>query len=172
MATETLSVHPRGFLTPDDARSFDGYSVANAVAVRQALGERGCSCEPYEDVFTFNRWRAQGRIVRRGQHGIALRVYVTATARGEDADGGSFGLPLGGDRRANLHEVRDDRVPPPNRQRQARKDHGDQVPSIGRSLGKQLKPRRIELGSHAAALTRQDTGQALTQESAAGRQAA
>jgi len=87
MTVETLSVHPRGFLTPDDARSFDGYSVANAIAVRQALSERGCSCEPYEDVFTFNRWRAQGRIVRRGQHGIALRVYVTAMRGGEDADG-------------------------------------------------------------------------------------
>ena len=41
-----------------------------------------------------------------------------------------------------------------------------------REIPEQLKPRRIELGSHAAALTRQDTGQALAQESAAGRQAA
>src|SRR5438034_428572 len=64
MATESLSVHPRGFLTPEDARSFDGYSVANAIAVKTALAERGCACEPYEDVFTFNRWRAQGRLVR------------------------------------------------------------------------------------------------------------
>ncbi|HEV8670989.1 MAG TPA: ArdC family protein [Candidatus Limnocylindria bacterium] len=87
MATDSLSVHPRGFLTPEDARSFDGYSIANAIAVKTALAERGCACEPYEDVFTFNRWRAQGRIVRRGEHGIRLTVYITAMRAGEDADG-------------------------------------------------------------------------------------
>lgn len=34
-------------MSGDDARSFNGYSVANAITVKQALAERGCACEPY-----------------------------------------------------------------------------------------------------------------------------
>lgn len=73
----------RHHMTPDEARSFEGYSVANAIAVKTALSDRGCSCEPYADVFTFNRWRAQGRSVRRGEHGIRLTVYVTSSPLAE-----------------------------------------------------------------------------------------
>ena len=64
------------FETPQDARTFDTFSVANAVAVKTALAERGCPCEPYADVFTFRRWIAQGRAVRKGEHGIRLPIVV------------------------------------------------------------------------------------------------
>lgn len=75
------------FQTPDDARHFDGYSVANAALVLGALTERGCSCEPYQDVYTFARWRAQNRTVRRGEHGIRLPVIVTGSREVRDDDG-------------------------------------------------------------------------------------
>lgn len=80
-------------MTPEQARTFEGYSVANAVAVKTALAERGCACEPYADVFTFNRWRAQGRFVRKGEHGIRLTVYVAA--RRHDAVEDENGLEVG-----------------------------------------------------------------------------
>ncbi len=58
-------------MTPEAARSFDTYSAANAIAVKACFP---CGCEPYKDVFTFNRWKAQGYFVRRGEHGIHLAL--------------------------------------------------------------------------------------------------
>lgn len=71
-------------MSADDARTFDGYSLVNAGIVQVALAERGCSCQPYNDVFTFARWRAQGHTVRKGEHGIRLVVYVTAGATAQE----------------------------------------------------------------------------------------
>ena len=60
-------------MTADEARSFDRFSVANFSQVRSQLR---CSCNPYEDVFTFGRWRAQGYHVRKGEHGIRFTTMV------------------------------------------------------------------------------------------------
>ncbi len=51
-------------------------------------------------------------------------------------------------------------------------ENGLLVVELVREVPEQLKPRRIELGSHAAALTAQDNQQRLTQGSVAERQAA
>ena len=56
-------------LTPETARQFDRYSVGNAVKVKESLP---CGCEPYVDVFTYRRWKAQGFQVQRGQKAIKL----------------------------------------------------------------------------------------------------
>ena len=40
-----------------EAKSFDGYSASNAMLIYAALK---CSCEPYNNVFTYNRWKALG----------------------------------------------------------------------------------------------------------------
>ena len=55
--------------TPQTARQFDRFSVANAVTVKKSLP---CGCEPYVDVFTYRRWKAQGFQVQRGQKAIKL----------------------------------------------------------------------------------------------------
>ena len=55
--------------TPETARQFDRFSVANAVTVKKSLP---CGCEPYVDVFTYRRWKAQGFQVQRGQKAIKL----------------------------------------------------------------------------------------------------
>lgn len=68
-------------MTAETARTFNGYSVANAVTVTAALRDRGCSCEPYADVFTFNRWRAQGRTVRKGEQRTPSPRRGTTTPR-------------------------------------------------------------------------------------------
>jgi len=60
--------------TPETARHFDRFSVANAVAVKQALP---CGCEPYRDVFTYRRWKAQGYQVQRGERAIRLPLIYS-----------------------------------------------------------------------------------------------
>ena len=40
-----------------EARQFNTFSVANSIAVETALD---CGCQAYRDVFTYNRWKAQG----------------------------------------------------------------------------------------------------------------
>jgi hypothetical protein len=67
--------------------------MANALQVTAALADRHCACEPYADVFTFGRWRAQGRTVRRGEHGIRLTVYIAA--RRHDAIDDASGTEAG-----------------------------------------------------------------------------
>jgi len=62
--------------TPETARQFDRFSVANAVTVKQALP---CGCEPYRDVFTYRRWKAQGFQVQRGEKAIRLPLIYSRT---------------------------------------------------------------------------------------------
>ena len=59
-------------MSAEQARQFDGVSVANYAAAKAAF--EACGCEPYADVFTFNRWKAQGYFVRRGEHGVRLPI--------------------------------------------------------------------------------------------------
>lgn len=77
MATRTRS------FDPETARHFDRFSVANAVTVKQALP---CGCEPYQDVFTYNRWKAQGYQVQRGEK--ALRLPLVKSVTDTDPDTG------------------------------------------------------------------------------------
>ena len=65
-------------MTADEARSFDRVSVANAVAVQQALD---CGCQPYRSVFTYRRWKAQGFQVQRGEKAIRLPLIYARTEK-------------------------------------------------------------------------------------------
>jgi len=62
-------------MSAEQARQFDGVSVANYAAAKMAFA--ACGCEPYSDVFTFRRWKAQGYYVRRGEHGVRLPIVKT-----------------------------------------------------------------------------------------------
>jgi hypothetical protein len=59
--------------TPETAQSFNRYSSQNAATVKMRLA---CGCEPYKDVFTYNRWLAMGYQVQRGEHSIKIPVIV------------------------------------------------------------------------------------------------
>ena len=61
-------------MTADDARRFDGASIPNTIAVLTALE---CNCQPYQDVFTYNRWKAQGFQVQRGEKSIRLPLFYS-----------------------------------------------------------------------------------------------
>lgn len=55
------------------ARSFDRHDTMNATMVATLFK---CGCKPYEDIFTFNRWKAQGWFVRKGEKGVRLDVFA------------------------------------------------------------------------------------------------
>lgn len=69
--------------TPQEATRFQHYSGVNSNIVRTVLK---CGCKPYEDVFTYNRWKAQGYQVMRGEHSIKLAVIIEKEV--ENNDGG------------------------------------------------------------------------------------
>ena len=65
-----------------EAHSFSRYSAANSTKVKAVLK---CGCEPYRDVFTYNRWLAQGFQVQRGERAIALPVIVQRVDEEDEA---------------------------------------------------------------------------------------
>lgn len=66
-------------MTAKEATSFDGYSVANSMILNQAARDRGCTCEPYTDWFTYNRWQAQGFQVQRGEKSTKVTTMISVT---------------------------------------------------------------------------------------------
>lgn len=62
-------------MTAIEARTFKTFSVSNATTITEALQAKGCTtCQPYEDVYTFNRWKALGYHVKKGEHGMRIPV--------------------------------------------------------------------------------------------------
>lgn len=59
-------------MTAAEAKEFEMYSETNANIVEAAC-ENGC--EAYVDVFTFNRWIAQGFAVRKGEKATRITVW-------------------------------------------------------------------------------------------------
>lgn len=80
---ERNDTHPT--MTAEEAQSFARYSPQNATTVRQSLL---CGCRPYQDVYTYNRWLAQGMQVQRGQHAIRLPVIREVDEVDEDGPTG------------------------------------------------------------------------------------
>ena len=68
-------------LSKADATRFNRYSPENANKVLNTLK---CGCQPYQDVFTYNRWRALGYQVKRGQK--AVRIPVIIDKENEDGE--------------------------------------------------------------------------------------
>lgn len=83
----TATKRPR--MTESDARSFDRYSARNAAEAAATLRESGAcngTCEPYRDIYTFGRWLAQGRAVRKGEHGAKLSMILTTEREDENGN--------------------------------------------------------------------------------------
>ena len=60
-------------------RARNGHSVYNWSAIFagfQAKGIAEADIKPRENVFTFGAWRALGRTVRRGEHGVKVETWV------------------------------------------------------------------------------------------------
>ncbi len=70
-------------ISAEEARTFQHFSVHNALQAQQACPEG--TCQAYRDIFTYRRWRAQGYQVRRGETGTAVTTWIATTRIGEDA---------------------------------------------------------------------------------------
>ena len=81
MNTEKLSKSiEQGIETIRKAQS--GASLMNDMAVIVGFSDKGISepeINPRVNVFTYNAWRALGRQVRKGEHGVKITTYVQAS---------------------------------------------------------------------------------------------
>lgn len=69
-------------MTASEAKSFEhGLSQKNYLIVKMLLASKPepCECEPYEDVFTYRRWVAQGFYVVRGSKAIKAPLIKTGS---------------------------------------------------------------------------------------------
>ncbi len=60
------------------SRAETGHSWRNYPAIMAGFAARGIpesEIRPRENVFTYRAWRAKGRQVRRGEHGVKVETY-------------------------------------------------------------------------------------------------
>ena len=72
------------------SRATTGQAVTNYPAIFAGFMDRGIpesEIRPRENVFTFEAWRALGRHVRRGEHGVRIMTYVPVPETRDDATG-------------------------------------------------------------------------------------
>ena len=71
------------------ARATGNQSTMNYAAIFEgfaAMGIAEADITPRENVFTFNAWRAKGRFVRKGEHGVKCVTWVTKTSTSETGE--------------------------------------------------------------------------------------
>jgi hypothetical protein len=70
-------------------RAASGQSFTNWPAILAGFTAKGIpesDIKPRENVFTYHAWRALGRQVRRGEHGVKVTTFVSVKGK-EDTDG-------------------------------------------------------------------------------------
>jgi len=68
------------------SRAVGNQSTANGAPIFAGFMEKGISeddIKPRENVFTYNAWRALGRQVRRGEHGVKVTTWIPAAGKEE-----------------------------------------------------------------------------------------
>jgi hypothetical protein len=66
------------------SRARDGQSFSNWPAIIRGFLEKGIPEDqilPRENVLTYHAWRALGRQVRRGEHGVKVTTFVPMTKK-------------------------------------------------------------------------------------------
>ena len=72
-------------------RAVSGQSFSNFPAIFQGFAAKGIpesEIKPRENVFTFNAWKALGRVVRRGEHGVKVTTFIDSKSKEIDQDTG------------------------------------------------------------------------------------
>ena len=74
------------------SRAANGQSLSNWPAIIHGFMAKGipeADIRPRENVFTYHAWRALGRQVRRGEHGVRVITFVSVAEKDskEDVDG-------------------------------------------------------------------------------------
>jgi antirestriction protein ArdC len=72
-------------------RAVTGQSFTNFPAIFAGFAAKGIpesEIKPRENVFTFEAWKALGRVVRRGEHGVKVVTMIETKSREIDQDTG------------------------------------------------------------------------------------
>ena len=73
------------------SRAATGQSLANVPAIIAGFTAKGipeADIKPRENVFTFDAWKALGRVVRRGEHGVKITTFIESKSKEIDKDTG------------------------------------------------------------------------------------
>ena len=73
-------------MTTDQATSFDRFSTTNATILAVIASGRGCTCQAYEDWFTYARWQAQGFQVQKGEKATKIATYSPITRKNDKGE--------------------------------------------------------------------------------------
>jgi N-terminal domain of anti-restriction factor ArdC len=66
------------------SRAASGMVVTNYAAIFEGFAAKGIpesEIKPRENVFTFQAWKALGRYVRKGEHGVKVITYVPTSGK-------------------------------------------------------------------------------------------
>jgi hypothetical protein len=80
------------------SRAANGQSLSNWPAIIAGFSAKGIpesDIRPRENVFTYHAWRALGRQVRRGEHGVKVTTFVPMTKKVEGENGDEERKPIG-----------------------------------------------------------------------------
>jgi hypothetical protein len=72
-------------------RAVHGQSLTNFPAIFAGFAAKGIpesEIKPRENVFTFEAWKALGRVVRRGEHGVKVVTMIETRSKEVDQDTG------------------------------------------------------------------------------------
>jgi N-terminal domain of anti-restriction factor ArdC len=72
-------------------RAVHGQSLTNLPANFQGFAAKGIpesEIKPRENVFTFEAWKALGRYVRKGEHGVKVVTFIESRSKEIDQDTG------------------------------------------------------------------------------------
>jgi len=72
-------------------RAISGQSFSNFPAIFRGFAAKGIpesEIKPRENVFTFDAWKALGRVVRRGEHGVKVVTFIDCKSKEVDPDTG------------------------------------------------------------------------------------
>lgn len=69
-------------------RAASGQSLTNWPTIFAGFSAKGIpetDIRPRENIFTYHAWRALGRQVRRGEHGVKVTTWITPKDKREDS---------------------------------------------------------------------------------------
>ena len=68
------------------SRALDNRSMSNYTTIYTGFADKGITdIRPRINVFTFQAWKAKGRQVQKGQHGVKICTYVPMTTKQTEA---------------------------------------------------------------------------------------
>src|SRR6202140_948413 len=89
--SKTLHSNKKEERREEFTRAVSGQSFSNFPAIFQGFAAKGIpesEIKPRENVFTFDAWKALGRVVRRGEHGVKVTTFIESKSKEIDRDTG------------------------------------------------------------------------------------